>query len=231
MSELKIIQGVFKEELKNRFLCLVEINGEDVLCYIPSSCRLSNFTNLTGKTVLLTPITSANARTKYAVYALRVGKQYVLLNMSHTNKVIERNIHNRRFSFLGKRSNVRKEHVVEKYKSDLFIEDTHTVVEIKSILAFEKEAIFPTVYSQRAIDQLAKLNSLLDMGYQVCYLFVSLNPTVETLKINKEIDEYYRLFIECIGKGMLVKGFKVKMRDFEPVIYSKLNIVNVSAED
>ena len=44
--------GIFKKELKNRFLCLVEIDGEDTLCYIPSSCRLSNFIDLTGKEVL-----------------------------------------------------------------------------------------------------------------------------------------------------------------------------------
>ncbi len=43
MSAFQISQGIFKEELKNRFLCLVEVDGADTLCYIPSSCRLSNF--------------------------------------------------------------------------------------------------------------------------------------------------------------------------------------------
>lgn len=54
-SENRLITGVFKTELKNRFLCTVCVDGVDVICYIPSSCRLSNFIDLSGKTVLLKP--------------------------------------------------------------------------------------------------------------------------------------------------------------------------------
>ena len=43
-SELKI--GIFETEIKNRFLCSVCVNGETVTCYIPSSCRLSNFIDM-----------------------------------------------------------------------------------------------------------------------------------------------------------------------------------------
>lgn len=224
MSESQFVQGVFKDELKNRFLCIVEVNGKDTLCYIPSSCRLSNFVNLTGKTVLLTAVTSTNARTEYAVYALRIGKQFILLNMSQANTVIENNIKNRRFSYLGKRTSVKKEYVVENYKSDLYIEDTRTVVEIKSILSFSKEAFFPTIYSQRAIDQLGKLSCLLDKRYRVCYIFVSLNPKVDYLKINSEIVEYYKLFNECIEKGMDIKGYTLKLKNGGPHIYSNLSV-------
>lgn len=45
--------GIFKQELKNRFLCEVEIDGESTVCYVPSSCHLSNFLDLQGKSVLL----------------------------------------------------------------------------------------------------------------------------------------------------------------------------------
>lgn len=224
MSEPGFIQGIFKEELKNRFLCLVEVDGKDALCYIPSSCRLSNFMDLTGKSVLLTRVASINARTEYAVYAFRMGKQFILLNMSKANRVIESNIRNRRFSFLGKRTNVKKEYIVENYKSDLYIEDTRTVVEIKSILSFDREAFFPTVYSQRAIDQLIKISDLLDKGYRVCYIFVSLNSSAKALRINREIADYYKLFVECISKGMLLKGFKIMLNNAEPEIHSSLSV-------
>lgn len=224
MSELRFIQGVFKEELKNRFLCLVEVNGKDTLCYIPSSCRLSNYVDLNKKDVLLTPNASFNTRTEYAVYALRVRGQFILLNMSQANRVVERSIRNRRFSFLGKRNTIKKEYSIENYKSDLYIEDSHTIVEIKSILSFEKKASFPTVYSQRAIDQLIKISSLLDKGYRVCYIFVSLNPRVKEIRINTEIDKYRKLFIECINKGMVLKGYTVKLKDTQPIIHSEVSI-------
>jgi len=225
VSELKYVQGVFKEELKNRFLCLVEVEGKDTLCYIPSSCRLSNFVDLIGKEVLLTPNSSPNTRTEYAVYALRIRGQFILLNMSQANRLIENNIRNRRFSYLGKRTTIRKEFCVENYKSDLYIEDTKTAVEIKSILSFDKMATFPTVYSQRAIDQLTKLSRLLDMGYRVCYIFVSLSPRVKGIKINSEITEYYRLFVECVNKGMIPKGYAIKLKDAQTTIHSELCVL------
>lgn len=179
MSNLSFKRGIFKEELKNRFLCLVEVDGEDTLCYIPSSCRLSNFVSMAGKTVLLSPVAATDARTKYSVEALAVGHEFVLLNMSKANKVVIDNIHSRRFAILGKRNSIKKECTIAGYKSDLYIEDTKTVVEIKSILSFRGEAEFPSVYSQRAVDQLMKIEDLLEKGYRACYVFVSLNPKVK----------------------------------------------------
>lgn len=224
MSETKFVQGIFKEELKNRFLCLVDVNGEDTLCYIPSSCRLSNFIDLRGKRVILTPVSTKNSRTKYSVYALCTGRQHVLLNMSLANKIVGNNIRNRRFSFLGSRKNVRKEYTVGNYKCDLYVEDTETVIEIKSILAFDKIAYFPTVYSQRAVEQLMKMNQLLDTGYKVCYIFISLNQKVRQLQINSDIDDYCKLFRVCMQKGMLLKGYSLCFKNEDITIRSELPV-------
>ncbi len=225
MLESTIKQGVFKEELKNRFLCLVTIDGEDTLCYIPSSCRLSNFVELPGKQVLLQPVKSPNSRTKYSVYALCVRNSQVLLNLSKANRAVEHSIKSRRFSALGKRAHVRKEYTVGGYKCDLFIEDTNTIVEIKSILSFGSEARFPSMHSQRAIDQLMKLSQMLDEGYKVCYVFVSLNPKVRQVLLNPENMDYQVYFRQCINKGMMVKGVSIKLVDGEPIIHSSIDVI------
>ncbi len=95
------VQGVFKSEIKNRFLCQVNVAGDDVVCYIPSSCRLSNFLDLTNRNVLLKPVKDKNAKTKYSVYAVEFEKNYILLNLSQSNRIIENQINRRYFSFLG----------------------------------------------------------------------------------------------------------------------------------
>lgn len=221
-SENRLITGVFKTELKNRFLCTVCVDGVDVICYIPSSCRLSNFIDLSGKTVLLKPNQSTAARTAYVVYAVKHGRQFILLNLAQVNRVIESQLPRRYFSFLGKRKNVAHEVCIESYKTDLFIHDTNTVVEIKSILSFDRSASFPSVYSERAVGQLKKLSRLLDAGYKVCYLFVSLNPRVKELSINKNVPDYYTLFQECVDKGMIVRAFSIRMDEQGPEIYAKV---------
>lgn len=105
-----------------------------------------------------------------------------------------------------------------------YIEDTKTVVEIKSILSFRGEAEFPSVYSQRAVDQLMKIEDLLEKGYRACYVFVSLNPKVKQLTLNNELITYRDAFHNCIEKGMVVKGVAIKLKDGEPLIWSSLKI-------
>ena len=159
--------GVFKQEIKNRFLCNVEINGETVTCYVPSSCRLSNFLDMKNRSVMLTPINNPKARTRFALYAVKYGKTYVPINLSNSNRIVEQQIHRRFFSFLGQRKDITREKKIEDYKCDLYINDTETIIEIKSLLAFKKKAIFPTIYSERAIKQLEQIAELLDKGYKM----------------------------------------------------------------
>ena len=54
----RFVSGIFKRELKNRFLCEVAINNQDNICYVPSSCHLSNFLSLENKKVILIPTSS-----------------------------------------------------------------------------------------------------------------------------------------------------------------------------
>ena len=66
MTESQMIYGTFKEETKNRFLCQVTIDSKDVECYIPSSCRLGNFIDMKGRTVLLKGTVKSYAQNRFA---------------------------------------------------------------------------------------------------------------------------------------------------------------------
>lgn len=216
-------KGIFKYELKNRFRCIVEIDGVDTLCYIPSSSKLGNYLNLKNKEVLLRQTESQ--KTRLAIYAIKHKHNYITLDMNTPNQVVESEIKRRYFSFLGKRSNVQKEKSICGYKSDIFISETNTIIEIKSMLSKEKHALFPTVHSDRANQQLSKISELLDSGYNVCYCFVSLNPYVRSITLNKNEFDYFNLFKTCTSKGMIVKGFAIRLVNEEPTICRELPII------
>ena len=224
MKSFDYVYGIFREELKNRFLCSVNIDGRDVTCYIPSSCRLSNFIDMTGRTVLLKPIETPNSKTPYAVYAVKYRKSFILLNLAQSNKVIETQIKRRCFSFLGSRKKVSREFKIGNYKTDLFIHDTNTLIEIKSTLSFSRESVFPTVYSERAVVQLKEISRLLDEGYSACYVLVSLNPNVKEIIINSQVEDYYTAFVECIKKGMTYCSFSVRLCDQIPELHTKIKV-------
>jgi len=205
-----LISGVFIRELKNRFLCEVEVAGHVALCYVPSSCHLSNFLNLRGCQVLLKRVESNNARTEFAVFAIPYKRNYIILNTSEANHVFEREINSRRFSYLGDRKKLYRERVVSGYKSDFFIEDSNTIVEIKSVISTEQEAPFPTVFSERTQTQLILIQNLLKEKYNVLFCIVSLSPYVNSIRIIKETP-FYIEFIKCIEAGMHVEGYRCRL--------------------
>ena len=217
------ITAIFVKELKNRFLCEVEIDGERVICYVPSSCHLSNFLKLEGKKVLLVPNSTKNTRTQYALFAVPYKRNYIMLNTSIANRAVENSIHSRRFSNLGKREIVIKEHYVSGYKSDLFIEDTNTIVEIKSVLSIDERAEFPTVFSERSLKQLGQLKTLLNDGYRVYYMIVSLNPYVKTIDISKETPFFLELE-DCIKRGLCLSAYSCKFDGEKVLVNKKLQI-------
>lgn len=222
-----LVKGIFIKEIKNRFLCEINIDGESVVCYIPSSCRLSNFLNLNGREVLLKPVRDPKARTSYAVFAVKYKKNYIILNTSMANRIVETELSRRLFAYLGARKKILREKKIYGYKADFLIEDTKTVIEVKSIISLSSNAVFPTVYSQRAIDQLKKFSNLMENGYKVAYIFVSMNPYVNSVSISKE-EPYYSLFMNCIKKGMSVASFSAEMKEDSIHIKKRLltNLLN-----
>lgn len=221
------IVGRFVREEKNRFLCTVTVEGKDEECYIPSSCRLENFLELSGKEVLLRENQNKNARTRLAVYAMKLNRSYLILRTSESNDIIAGSIKSRRFAYLGKRSLVEKENIVEGYKADLFLPETKTIIEIKSIITVGKSAVFPTVYSERGIEQLKKVKRLLNSGYNFVYIFVSLNPYVSSVSISEDTKqaEYKKLFLECVENKMIYRAYTSKFDGVKPIINREIPII------
>lgn len=210
MSDTK---GNFVKELKNRFLCEVNIDGVPQECYIASSCHLGNFIDLSGKEVILREIKNPKARTKYAVQAFMLKSTEIPLEMAVSNRVVERELHRRIFSFLGPRKEILREQKIDNYKCDLFVKDTNTLIEIKSVLTTERRALFPTVYSERAVQQLASIERLLTQGFQVYYFLVSLSPKVSVIEINDASEDFKNSFQRCAALGMKYHGFSITTKD------------------
>lgn len=222
-TQKEYIDGVFVRELKNRFLCEVLIHGVPTVCYVPSSCHLSNFLHLKGKKVLLVPTQAPNARTQYALFAVKYKRSYILLNTSLANRAMENSIKSRRFSFLKKRNTVYKEHLVQGYKEDLYLVDTGTIVEVKSVISTEKCAVFPTVLSERTQHQLQQLQALLQQGVPVCFLIVSLCPYVDEIVLDTTTP-FYEQFVKCMNLGMKAAAFSCRLTGDNILIDKKIDI-------
>lgn len=92
------------------------------------------------------------------------------------------------------------------------VTDTDTIVEIKSVISLNANALFPTVYSERTLKQLRKLQELLKQGKKVCFFVVSLHPYVTEITLNRNSD-FYNELSRCVELGMKLVGFSCRLRN------------------
>ena len=104
----------------------------------------------------------------------------------------------------------------------MYLPESNTVIEVKTILSDKREGRFPSSTSVRVKKQLSQILELLDKGYQVCYLFIVLNPTTKQVKLG---DELKQIFEECIAKGMICKAYALKFFNESPVIHKCVKII------
>ncbi|MBU5671067.1 DNA/RNA nuclease SfsA [Paenibacillus brevis] len=222
----KIIAGIFVEESKNRFLCRVIIDNKICECYVPSSSRIDNYLNLKGREVLLTENKGINKRTRFSLFAVKYYNKYILINLNMVNKIVGAMILERNMKHLSE-IGIRREQTVEGYKTDLIVEDNgeFTIIEIKGVISAKREVEFPSVASERATMQLKKIKELLQRGYKVVYLIVSLSPIVKKIVLDPDFSEYYYLLNECVELGMRLKGFSLSYEEGSIIYNQKLRII------
>jgi len=147
---------------------------------------------------------------------------WILLNLAEVNKVIKDQIARRFFSYLGKRKEIQTEKIVEGYKADLFLPESHTVIEVKTVLTEEKIGRFSTLQAGRTVKQLEQLKGLLAKGYKVGYLIIALNPKTREITVTKDLKE---LLQQCIAQGMQCHGYTLKHEAENLVISKKIPII------
>ena len=210
----EIVFGVFKKELPNRFMAEVVINNKSEICYVKSSSRLENFIDLKGKTVILKR--NLNSKFRYYVYAVKFKCDFILLCPIKANSIVYDNIESRKLSFLGNRKNRYLEYNISNYKSDIYLEKTKTIIEIKSVISKNNESFFPTVYSERFEKQLDNFESLLLQGYKVVLLIVAFNPYTRSVHINNESRAHLKLK-RLLSVGLIIKSLCLTVKNGENI--------------
>lgn len=173
--------------------------------------------------ILLSAVLAVVLATVLSAYTFYDKRSYLILNTSMANSAIVNSLNTRRFSYLGKRKTILTEHKIDDYKTDIYIRDTNTVIEIKSIISTISPGIFPTVYSERTLQQLSKIQDLLSRGYKVCFIIVSLNPYLKEIQIDEQT-EFFSKFSSCIEKGMVIKAYSCKFNEEQLLISNEIPI-------
>lgn len=226
-ENLKVIEGIFIKESKNRFLCDVLINGQIEECYVANSSKVEKYINLRNKSILLRRNEGKKARTRFSLFAVKYFSKYIVLNLNKVNDFLNYYL---RATELKQTEiyTISQDEILNGYKADLVIRETalskEKMIEAKATIDVRHSTQFPKTHSERAIKQLNKIRSLLDDGHSIEYYLVSLSPIVKEIRLDSSFTEFYHLFNECIEKGLVIRGISVDFGRDKEVSFKKLQI-------
>ena len=214
------ITGIFDEELPNRFMARVIIDGAKETCYVKSSSRLSNYLPMRGKKVILRK--NINSKFMYYIYSVSFKNSQILLCPSYANDIVAYSLNKKVFSFVGYRKKIEKEVSIGNYKSDIFLDKEKVFIEVKSIISDSSTALFPIVYSERFDKQLELFTDLLKK-YRGYLFLVCFNPYTTKIIINKNNMNYNHI-VAAMNSGLIVKGFVIGYSNNIPTIKKEIPV-------
>ncbi len=218
----ELYEGIYLQEDRNRFLCTVLVEGKEEKCYVPASCKLEKLISLSGEMVVLKPIKKADSNLRFSLYAVKKGKSWILLNLSEANTVLGEHLNKKCFDYLGNRKSQIYEKRIGNYKADIFLPESNTLVEVKTILTEKRQGIFPGIASKRTKEQLRTITALLEKGYRACFMIMSLNPRTKEIVIAEEM----KATIEAAcSKGMICRAYSIRFRNQKPVVGEEVRIL------
>lgn len=214
----RLVNGIFISEDSTRFSCNVCIEGTSIKCYVSSSCHLEQLIVLKGKTVYLLPLKIDNPKFDYRLFAVKHKHSFIILDSTYANDLVFQSLSSRVFSFLGLRNLVKQEFVIENYRSDIYLPDTKTIIEIKSIISAKNNAPFLSVESKRFEKQFLHLQLLKNKGFKIFLFIVALNPYTKNIEIDSLVSKQTKLLasknteLEIFGFALNKSEKKVSLR-------------------
>ena len=191
MQYNNIVTGIFRER-PNRFIALIEINGQLEKCHVKNTGRCREIL-IPGAEVFLQDAGASNTRkTRYDVIAVRKGSQIVNMDSQIPNKAVTRWL--AEGNLFSKNAIIRPEQKYGNSRFDLYIEDGErkAFMEIKGV-TLEEDGIarFPDAPTERGVKHVQELCQCVQDGYEAYIFFLIQMKGIHRLEPNWKTHEAF----------------------------------------
>ncbi len=206
MNYKEVIEGRFLER-PNRFVAVVEINGQEELCHVKNTGRCKELL-IRGATVYLSVSDQPQRKTKYDLIAVMKGERLINMDSQAPNAAVKEWLPQMfpdgiRFLSEVRFGNSRFDFYVETPAKKIFLE-------VKGVTLEEDGAVrFPDAPTERGIKHLEELEKCVRQGYDAYVLFVIQMSGVRYFAPN---DRTHRAFGDALRRATR-SGVKVLARD------------------
>lgn len=191
---------------------------------MPTSSKLGNIINLNQQKVYLLENKGKNLRTKYKVHSILKNDTLILLDLNCINNLFFSEILLKDFNYLPERT-------INNLKVDFVNEEKNEVIEIKGLISEAEKIKFPYSNANRVVKQLTELSKF---NYKVKFVFILLNPKINTIELDKDNLEFIEKFNFARKKKIKIEIYRIYWKETEEhlkkVQYSlKNNIIKIKS--
>lgn len=191
MQYKNIVTGIFRER-PNRFIAMVEINGQLEKCHVKNTGRCREIL-IPGAELYLQDAGASNTRkTRYDVIAVRKGSQIVNMDSQIPNKAVAQWL--AEGNLFSKDAIIRPEQKYGNSRFDLYIEDGErkAFMEIKGV-TLEEDGIarFPDAPTERGVKHVQELCRCVQDGFEAYIFFLIQMKGVHQLEPNWKTHEAF----------------------------------------
>ena len=190
-------------ERPNRFIAIVEINGDKKICHVKNTGRCKELL-INGATVYLSRSDNPARKTEYDLVAVEKNGIMINIDSQAPNAVAEEFLP----SYFGNDAKIYREKQFKNSRFDFYIEsgERKIFLEVKGVTLEDGGVVrFPDAPTERGIKHINELVESMDCGYDAHILFVIQMRGVRYFEPN---DATHKLFGDAL-RSASSKGVKV----------------------
>ena len=194
--DLMTVEATYLQRL-NRFSCLVNIEGDDEIVYLPNSGRLENIL-VPGQTVFLVEKSHSGRRTRYDLAMACVGEEMVSVDSRVPAELFNEAIKEKRLAQFDGYSVVRREVAFCRSRLDFLLggQNRQGYVEVKSVTLVEGgRALFPDAPTERGRRHLEDLMRAKREGYDAAVVFIVQRQDAQSFAPNDGVDPTFAMIL------------------------------------
>lgn len=212
----------------NRFVALVELNGQEVEAHVATSGRLGELL-VPGAEVLLEPSATAKRRTPYSLRLVKYQSTWVCIDAQVPNFLVRKAVNQKTLKPFRRCQLERSEPKYEHGRFDFLLQENGqpVLLEVKSVTLVEGEiALFPDAPTERGARHLKHLASFRQEGYRCAVLFiVQRDDAVYFAPNDKRDSAFAQALRHAVADGVEVYAYDCKVKPEEILLGKRLPVL------
>lgn len=213
----------------NRFLTLVELDGESVEAHLPDPGRLEELL-VPGVPVWVRPVSGANRKTHFTLSVVEAPTgELVSVVTTLANELVEEALTEDRIAELGDWEIIKREHAWGRSRFDFLLGrgDERMLLEVKSVTLLEEgRALFPDAITARGARHVKELAEARGQGMEAVVLFVIQRRDAASVTAARAIDPNFAdALAEAADSGVRLLGYRCRVSLEEAVITGALPVL------